>query len=70
MNSGEFQFVEVELIEPFKIHYADELLLLGDSEPVTVTISKAQKYWLGVSEASERTEVLYEGRLRVIRILS
>lgn len=52
-----------------RLHKANELLLLGDSEPLEITRSKAREYWQGLQAEGGREEILFEGRMKVLEIL-
>ncbi len=63
--SGEYQVLRVQ----GRIHKASESFLLGDSEPMEETIRKARQYWLGVVEAPNTEEIIFEGRVRVAEVV-
>ncbi len=65
--SGEYQVLRVRL--QGRIHKASESFLLGDSEPMEETIRKARQYWLGVVEAPNTEEIIFEGRVRVAEVV-
>lgn len=53
-----------------RIHTASEIHLLGDAEPLTKAIEMARQYWLGIVEDASTQEVIFEGRIRVVGVLS
>lgn len=63
------QYQIVRVIATGRIHKANELLLLGDSEPLTETYKKAQEYWSGVMAKNSREEILFEGKVKVSEIM-
>lgn len=67
-QTGMFQFVEV--LATGNAHACDACLLLGDCESLTETESKARAYWRGDMQGeTSQPEILFEGSLKVIRIL-
>jgi hypothetical protein len=52
-----------------RLHTANELLLLGDSEPLEITRAKAREYWQGLQVEGGSEEILFEGRMKVLEIL-
>jgi hypothetical protein len=50
------------------IHRADASLLLGDSEPLSVTRDRARRYWRGEAGESPQWETLFVGEIKVTRI--
>lgn len=52
-----------------RLHKASESFLLGDSEPMNLTIQKARQYWLGVVEQVGTEEIIFEGRITVEEII-
>lgn len=50
------------------IHRADASLLLGDSEPISETFSKARLYWSGKHTNDPEWETLFQGSASVIEI--
>lgn len=52
------------------IHRTDASLLLGDSEPISVTFSRARSYWLGEHTDNPEPEILFQGTASVIEILT
>lgn len=50
------------------IHRADASLLLGDSEPLSVTRERARRYWRGDAGESPQWETLFEGEAKVTAI--
>lgn len=50
------------------IHRADAAFLLGESEPISVTLSKARSYWLGKHTDEPEWETLFQGLASVIEI--
>jgi hypothetical protein len=46
-------------------HRADSCLLLGDSEPLTVTRDRARQYWRGDVSSSPLMETLFVGEAKV-----
>lgn len=55
----------VELICTGTIHRADASLLLGDSEPLSVTRDRARRYWRGEAGESPQWETLFTGEAEV-----
>jgi len=47
------------------IHRADASLLLGDSEPLSVTRDRARKYWRGEAGTTSQWETLFVGEAKV-----
>lgn len=47
------------------IHRADASLLLGDSEPLSVTRDRARKYWRGEAGENPQWETLFVGQAEV-----
>jgi hypothetical protein len=47
------------------IHRADASLLLGDSEPLSVTKDRARKYWRGETGVTPQWETLFTGEAKV-----
>jgi hypothetical protein len=47
------------------IHRADARLLLGDSEPLSVTRDRARQYWRGEAGDNPEWETLFEGDAKV-----
>jgi hypothetical protein len=66
--SGEFQVLRVRA--QGRIHKANELFLLGDSEPMEETIRNARQYWLGIGEDPNTEEIIFEGRVTVVDVMS
>lgn len=50
------------------IHRADASLLLGDSEPLSVTRDRARRYWRGEAGESPQWETLFEGEAKVTAV--
>lgn len=50
------------------IHHADASLLLGDSEPLSVTRERARNYWRGEAGESPQWETLFVGEAKVTAI--
>ena len=48
------------------VFQADASLLLGDSEPLSVTYDRARRYWRGESGDAPEPEVLVAGRITVV----
>ena len=48
------------------VFHADANLLLGDSEPLSVTYDRARRYWRGESGDAPDPEVLVAGRVTVV----
>lgn len=65
---NDFQVVKVKV--EGNLHKANELLLLGDCEPMKVTIEKARQYWAGENADDGKEEILFEGKLEVLEIVS
>ncbi len=57
----------VELTLNGIIQRVDAALLLGDSEPLTVTYDRARQYWRGNISTTPELEVLFKGQVRVNR---
>lgn len=49
------------------IHRADAMLLLGDSEPLSVTRDRGRKYWRGEASETPEWETLFVGEARIVR---
>lgn len=47
------------------IFRADSSLLLGDSEPLSITRDRARQYWRGVVTATPKMETLFVGKAKV-----
>jgi hypothetical protein len=47
------------------VHRADASLLLGDSEPLSVTKDRARKYWRGEAGDQPQWETLFVGEAKV-----
>lgn len=58
----------VRLIGTGTIHRADAALLTGDAEPMSVTVDKARRYWLGESSEKPEPEILFVGTAEVVEI--
>lgn len=52
-----------------RIHRANELYLLGDSEPMQETIQKARQYWLGIFPEDGKEEIIFEGRVKITQVI-
>lgn len=50
------------------IHRADASLLLGDSEPLSVTKDRARKYWRSEMGGSPQPETLFVGNIEVVAV--
>ena len=50
------------------IHRADAMLLLGDSEPLSVTRDRGRQYWRGEVSEKPEWETLFVGDAHVVRI--
>lgn len=50
------------------VHRADASLLLGDSEPLSVTKDRARRYWRGETGDVPRWETLFVGTARVTSV--
>lgn len=48
------------------VHHADASLLLGDSEPLSVTYERAHAYWRGEMSENPESEALFRGKATVI----
>lgn len=60
----------VELVATGCALRCDAAFLLGDSETLEESISKARMYWNGsISPERSEPEILFEGELRVVRIV-
>jgi hypothetical protein len=46
-------------------HRADQNWLLGDSEPLSVSIDRARRYWRGEASANPKWETLFVGQAKV-----
>ena len=64
LEGREFQIARVRL------HIGSDEHLLGDSEPMLVTIKRARQYWLGINDSESTQEILFEGRIRVEEFIS
>ena len=62
-----FQVVRVRV--QGSLHRANESLLITDSMPKDVAITRARLYWGGVEEEAETEEILFEGRMRVEEVM-
>ncbi|QWL80823.1 DUF2441 domain-containing protein [Aeromonas hydrophila] len=63
VKGQDYQIARVQL--QGRLHVGSNEHLLGDSEPMLVTIKRARQYWLGISNSEATQEVLFEGRIRV-----
>lgn len=62
------QFVELEVSG--KLHRCDASFLIGDSEKLSDSLAKAEKYWSGtMADVGSEPEVLFEGTATVKRII-
>lgn len=59
----------VEVKATGRAHVADQSHLAGDSELLSVWYEKARAYWRGERTGSPLIEVIFEGRLDVLRIV-
>lgn len=55
-----------ELICTGMIHRADAMLLLGDSEPLSVTRDRGRRYWNGEASDHPEWETLFVGKAEVV----
>lgn len=67
LESKNYQILKVSVNG--RLHTANELLLLGDSEPLEITRAKAREYWQGLQVEGCREEILFEGKMKVLEIL-
>jgi Protein of unknown function (DUF2441) len=67
LEKTEFQVIRVRV--QGRLHKASEKYLLGDSEPLEVSIQKARQYWLGVVEESSSEEIIFEGQVTVQEVI-
>ena len=67
MKPNGYQVLRVQVTG--RIHRANELYLLGDSEPMSQTIEKARLYWSGSFPEGGQEEILFEGRVKVIEVV-
>jgi hypothetical protein len=51
------------------VHRADASLLLGDSEPLSLTYTRANSYWRGEFSEIPELETLFSGSARVVEII-
>lgn len=65
---GDYQVLRLRV--QGRIHKASESHLLGDAEPLTKAIEMVRQYWLGIIEDTSTQEVIFEGRIRVVDVLS
>jgi len=65
---GDYQVLRLRV--QGRMHKASETHLLGDAEPLAKAIEMARQYWLGIVEDVSTQEVLFEGRIRVVGVLS
>lgn len=63
LKGQDFQIARVRLQGRF--HVGSDEHLLGDSEPMSLTIKRARQYWLGIHDSEATQEILFEGRLKV-----
>lgn len=68
LEGQEYQIARVRL--QGRLHIGSDEHLLGDSEPMSVTIKRARQYWLGISDSESTQEILFEGRIRVEEFIS
>lgn len=67
MKPSAYQVLRVQVTG--RIHRANEVYLLGDSEPMSETIENARLYWSGSFPEGGQEEILFEGRVKVIEIV-
>ncbi len=53
-----------------RIHKASESFLLTEVEPLEEVILKARQYWLGIVEDPATEEILFEGRVKVVEVMT
>ena len=63
LEGQEFQIARVRL--QGRLHVGSDEHLLGDSEPMELTIKRARQYWLGINDSEATQEILFEGRLKI-----
>lgn len=68
LEGQSFQIARIRL--QGRLHTGSDEHLLGDSEPMEMTLKRARQYWLGIHNDSATQEILFEGRLRVMEFLS
>ncbi len=56
----------LEIAVTGSVFHADANLLLGDSEPLSVTYDRARRYWRGESTDAPEPEILVAGRVAVV----
>lgn len=60
----------VELSVSGTAHRADASHLLAESEPLSVTYAKARAYWRGEASAQPEFETLFQGKAKVVNLIS
>lgn len=66
--TGQYQILRIRV--DGKLHKASEVFLAGDSLPMVETVKRARLYWSGIIENPKTEEVLCEGQVKVMEILS
>ncbi|MCW3102429.1 MAG: hypothetical protein JWO09_869 [Bacteroidetes bacterium] len=61
--------LELELQDPYSLHYADLTLLNCNSMPHPQKVEAARRYWQGTEERGLNTEVLFEGRFKIAKVI-